>query len=351
MTPGETELDDTDYVATDDDAADTAFTYSVGGADEGSFEISSVGVLTVKSDHDPDYEKQKEYSITLMVEDDEFAMGKVDVTVKVRDAEDVGTVKLNAREPQIGKSVLATLSDDDVVVGTVTWQWERQAETTENAACPTDGSWEVIIGATSANYTPKAGLTSATPPGDQDACLRVTAEYKDGYDTDDDSNATTIDDGNPAAVMVTERAVQIEDAANTAPEFAKDQDLSTPGDQAVAVRSVAENMDKADVGTPVVADDGDLLMYAVDDTTNFSVNNDGQIKTKVKLDYETRDEYMVMLTAVDPSGAEDSVMVKIMVTDGPDNAVITGVKTFTVCRGSYGRGSDVQRLGPGRERD
>ena len=323
-----TEVDDAAYVATDDDADDTSFTYTVGGTDKGSFAIDSSGVLTVKSDHDPDYESQKEYSITLMVEDDEFAMGKVDVTVKVRDAEDVGKVELNVREPQVGKSALATLSDQDGIVGTVTWQWERQGETTENV-CPTAGTWDEIVGATSANYTPKAGLVtdSGDDAGDVNACLRVTATYVDGYDTDNDNDASTIDDGNPAAMMVTDRAVQPDDPANTAPEFAKDQDLSTPGDQAVAVRSVAENMEKVDVGAPVVAEDDDLLMYAVDDTTRFSVNNDGQIKTKVKLDYESlpgdAKYYMVMLTAMDPSGADDDVMVKIMVTDGPDVAIIT----------------------------
>ena len=38
---------------------------------------------------------------------------------------------------------------------------------------------------------------------------------------------------------------------------------------------------------------------------------------------------MVMVTATDPSGASDSINVMITVTDGPDKAVITGVKTFT----------------------
>ena len=36
----------------------------------------------------PNYEDQKSYSITLMVEDDEFALGTLDVTVNVRNAED-----------------------------------------------------------------------------------------------------------------------------------------------------------------------------------------------------------------------------------------------------------------------
>ena len=335
---GTANLDAAAYAATDDDAGDgpgaspaAPFAYVVGGADEDSFSIvAGTGVLTVDADHEPDYEKQKEYKITLMVEDDEFAMGKVDVTVKVRNAEDAGEVKLNAREPQVGKSLLATVDDDDTIAGAVTWQWARLAETSVNVCPAADaGGWSEISGATSATYTPKAGLITDTgdDQGDVNACLRVTATYTDGID--DDTGDNTEPD---TAVEVSERAVQPDNPANTAPEFAEDQDLSTPGDQAVAVRSVAENMDKVDVGAPVVAKDDDLLMYAVSDTTNFSVTNEGQIKTKVKLDYESLPEdakyYMVTLTAMDPSGAEDSVMVRIDVTDGPDDAVITGVKSY-----------------------
>ena len=47
------------------------------------------------------------------------------------------------------------------------------------------------------------------------------------------------------------------------------------------------------------------------------------------MDYETRTEYMVVVTATDPSGASDAINVMITVTDGPDDAVITGVKTYT----------------------
>ena len=46
-------------------------------------------------------------------------------------------------------------------------------------------------------------------------------------------------------------------------EVPGDQDPNTPGDQAVAEREVAENMETT-VGDPVKAVDGDLLMYSVD---------------------------------------------------------------------------------------
>ena len=71
-----------------------------------------------------------EYSITLMVEDDEFALGTFDVTVTVTNAEDAGSVDLNAREPQVGKQVLASLSDQDGTIRDQSWQWYRNATDT-----------------------------------------------------------------------------------------------------------------------------------------------------------------------------------------------------------------------------
>ena len=69
-----------------------------------------------------------------------------------------------------------------------------------------------------------------------------------------------------------------------------------------------------------------MLLYTLGgaDAASFSiVRSTGQLRTKAKLDYETRDEYMVMVTAMDPSGASDSIMVTINVTDEQDGAVIT----------------------------
>ena len=65
----------------------------------------------------------------------------------------------------------------------------------------------------------------------------------------------------------------------------------------------------------MTASDSDLLMYSVDDKANFSVDNDGQITTAVKLDYETQKMYTIVLTATDPSGATDTTNVNVTVTD------------------------------------
>ena len=49
------------------------------------------------------------------------------VTIKVVDQEDPGKVTIDAQEPQEGRSVLATLSDEDGGVTGVSWQWSRIA--------------------------------------------------------------------------------------------------------------------------------------------------------------------------------------------------------------------------------
>ena len=328
------------YNATDDDTADDVddaeLNYFLGGDDAGAFTISNEdatrGQLSLKKA--PNYETQKEYSVTIMAEDDEFAVGSVKLVVTVTNAEDAGEVTLTVREPQVGKQALASLSDQDGTIRGQTWQWYRNAESTTDDAALAGATTDCedatetlcpIPGATSPAYTPKA-----TDEGENKGLLAARVTYSDAcvrgsVDLPCDGLEDTETDQVNSAFKVTERDVQIDDPANTAPKFG-DQDPNTPGDQLIAEREVPENM-KTTVGDAVIADDPtDLLMYSVDPDDNFSVDNEGQISTKVELDYEGLPEdakyYMVTLSAVDPSGASDSIMVKITVTDGPDDAII-----------------------------
>ena len=150
----------TDYVATDadrggEDGTDEVddVTYRVEGADAKYFDINADGVLSVDRDQDddsvndyaPDFETQSSYSITIVATgkdadiddtDDRGSLSsKLDVTIKVTNAEDTGSVSLSQLEPQVGGSVVATVSDQDGGVTVSTWQWGRSEPLDDPAQC------------------------------------------------------------------------------------------------------------------------------------------------------------------------------------------------------------------------
>ena len=316
-----------------------ALTYSVEGADKGAFDIGETdGALTFKGTHKVNYEAKDEYEITIVASDNSKPEGEgtVDVTVNVTPDEDDGVVTPTQLEPQIGKEVVASLEDEDGNVRGQSWQWYRFAADVDavndvqftglapdaGACLATSVSLCRIDGATSPNYTPV----------DDDEGEKLTARvtYLDGHktpvsDTDDD-------DAGDSAFVVTKGDVQEENPANTAPKFSDDQDPNTAGKQADAERSVPENAESMNVGDPVTASDADMLIYSIGgtDAASFTIQSGlkkddtaGQIKTAEKLDYETKDMYMVVVTATDPSGATDTINVNISVLDEDDKTVIT----------------------------
>ena len=378
------------YTATDEDGTvgttagttDTV-TLSVEGADGKYFSFETDGTtlgaydegddgargLTGKEElaaTDNDYEEKSSYSITIVAtstrgtgDDAVSTYSRLDVTIKVVDGEDDGSASFvgGTRAPLVGRSVVAKVSDPDGGITGPTWQWYRGAtkpadaaarttligalrileddpEAGTNRVCGDDGNTTdvdatadgstacVIDGATSPLYTPSA----ATDNTDVGFTLHALVTYTDARSGTTDVYALASSDG----------VVQDRNPANTAPVF-PDQDPNTAGDQSdTAMRSVAENKEKESVGEPIPANDADtvdngLLIYTLSgaDEANFSVDNGGQIKTKVELDFETQPMHTVVLTATDPSGASDSITVMIEVMDGPDDAVITGVETFS----------------------
>ena len=104
---------------------------------------------------------------------------------------------------------------------------------------------------------------------------------------------------------------------NTVPEFAA---TST-------TRMVAENtaagMDIGDAVAATDVDSGDTLSYELGgaDAASFAIDAEtGQLMTSAALDYETKMEYMVTVTATDSDGETDMIYVTIMVTnEGLDN--------------------------------
>ena len=322
-----TSIDGATFAVTDQDGADTTFSYSVTGDDREVLAFDNDDVLRFKPDHKPDYEKKNSYSITITARSSGRST-TLDVTIEVVDTEDVGEVSLSERQPQVGIAVHASASDPDGGVSIKRWEWERSAEITvgegtPSAECREDADtpgievvdgWTPIDGATSAAYTPT--------PADVGKCLQATAIYTDN-----------IDDADEEATGVLEAPVENSNPANAAPKFV-DQDLNTPGDQSDKTsRKVAENTEaEQSIGTPVSAfdDDDELLVYTLDgaDAAFFSMSRtDGQLKTKAALNFEARNNYGVVVTATDPSGAADSIQVTINVTDVNDPVRITGISS------------------------
>ena len=250
------------------------------------------------------------------------------MTIKVTDAEDAGTVELSQIGPQENRAVVATLSDPDGSEVITKWQWQY----VDGPDCTVTSGWANIPGATSGSYTPKDftaadGTTAVTIVGD---CLRATATYTDGIVSTEGTNTEP-----DTATQATEAAVQASHADNSAPKF-PDQDAVTPGDQSDSTsRSVAENTKAGEaIGAAVGATDADStttgrldkLLYTLSgaDEDSFSIERtSGQLKTKAKLDYETKNTYTVTVTATDPSGASDTITVTINVTDVDDGATIS----------------------------
>ena len=288
-----------DTVAVETYMADgpVAASWSVEGDDMGAFTIgSSSGELMFRSP--PDFEAPADmgmvnmYMVTVMAE----AGGEMDmmeVMVTVTDMDEDGVVTLMpATAPVVGTPVTATLDDPDGGVTDITWQWH----TVELPGEPLE-----ITGETGETYTPVGG--------DVGVHLQAEATYTDAHGMQTKEQTT---DG----VVV---------SRNTAPEFP----ATETGD-----RSVAENTAAGDnVGDPVTAMDADrddTLTYALSGTDAASFDIDemtGQLMTKDALDSETKASYMVVVTATDGSGANDTQMVTITVTDVDEQPVVAGEAT------------------------
>ena len=68
--------------------------------------------------------------MTVKVTDSKGNSDEQDVTVKVTNVEEDGTVTLSTLQPRVGFPVTATLADpDNVTAGTVSWQWYRGSVT------------------------------------------------------------------------------------------------------------------------------------------------------------------------------------------------------------------------------
>ena len=319
----------TTFAATDQDGDVVTVPHQVTGDDEEFLAFDrSTNILGFKADHKPDYEEKRTYSIAITARSSGRST-TLDVTIEVVDTEDDGEVSLSQRQPQVGREVSGIPSDPDGGMRIDRWVWEQSEiavdqDGTPSAECRGEpgtagvvGGWTPIDGATAATYTPELG--------DVGRCLRATVIYTDNIESPGDPPHL--------ATGVLEAPTQQSRSANAAPRFV-DQDLNSPGDQSDRTsRRVPENTDAGvGIGTEVSAmdDDDELLIYTLDgtDASFFSISrNTGQLMTKASLNYEARNSYSVVVTATDPSGASDSILVTINVTNVHDPVHITGPRS------------------------
>ena len=311
------------YRATDPERA--SIKWSLDGTDKDVFAINS-GVLTfLKS---PDFESPGDvvgtdqpaaaamdniYEVTVQATDETMKVGTKQVLVTVTNVDEPGKVTLSALRPQSATAFTADVNDPDGNVTNAQWQWAKSGSR--------NGSYANIALAETATYTPI--------DADVGAFLRATVTY-----TDPEGSGKT-------AVERSEFSVQEVRGANMAPEFAADQDPVMDGLQANAARRVAENSQAGQpVGSQVTAtdDDGDTLTYTLvggGDAASFDIDwRTGQILTKLALDHETKDSYLVIVRATDPAGIpganngdianSDDVTVVITITDVNEAPEVTG---------------------------
>ena len=303
------------YTATDEDRFDAEVKWTLEGADASAFTITG-GTLAFKSP--PNYEAKKSYKVTVVANDfdDRGSSDKVEVTVTIGNAPETGVIMISTQQPQVDTAFIATLSDPDGIDGEITW-------TTSGA-----GAADIVSNgskSTSITYTPKA-------PG----ALAITAAYEDKH-----PDAA-------AAVTVSTADVRDKETSNRAPAF-DDQDPDMPGKQNDQVtKEVPENStEDTTVGTRVTAEDPDdsatapvrtdTLTYALSDYVegsgdagSFKIDAGGATAGQIKvgadadLDFESgKTEYVVKVTATDPSGASATIKVIIKVTDVNEAPVLT----------------------------
>ena len=315
------------YKPIDEDVGDTP-TVSLAGPDAASFGIDrTTGVMSVAADTDPDFEMKQEYSVIVRATDGTLTNEK-SVTVRVKNSQDSGSIRLSALAPQPGKGITATLSDPDGGIHAVKWQWFRKGGSDDpKGLCPAvtgdevvrvddqgqitlDGDWTAIDNMETSAYTPVGDNVGQ--------CLAVVARYYDSINLKPTGSTGSTPEH---VVQITVGEVQQHGNTNKGPKFT----LST------TTREVRENTDPGEpFDLAVTATDGDeeddpVLLYTLGgvDAASFDIDRtDGQLKTKAKLDYETKNVYRVTVTATDPSGASDSTDVTINILDINDNAVI-----------------------------
>ena len=303
----------------DDASAGATFTYGLlSGADAASFDIDT-GSGQLKTKAALDHEDKASYMVTVTVTDGKDALDNFDPTVD--DTIMVTITVTNVNEAPVFPDTIAPIevAEDTVAgvnIGAVVVATDVDKGDTDTLTYTLGGTdaEEFEIVATSGQLQTKVALDYETQT-DYEVMVIAT-------DTDNLMGEITV------TINVRNVSVGDDPVENREPVF---------NDGPSTTRSVAEKTAaKANIGAPVAArdvDTGDTLTYTLsgandnNDDASFDIDTgSGQLKTKVALDHETGDEYIVTVSVKDgkeadgtgtvtPTEVDDTIRVTIMVTD------------------------------------
>ena len=278
------------------------------------------------------------YEVTVRATDSEGRTGTKDVTVEVTNFDETGTVTLSPTQHRVGVPITATLKDDDGGVYGEMWQWYDGDFAADNPAT------NAIAGATSDTYAPKAGDIGNT--------LTAVVTYRDaaGADTDDSANAVAAaavlrDTRNKVPVFKDSKGAVITQAERSVAETAVAAAGDMDDDADAATDDASDNVggtimaQDSNIGVPP-GGENDSLAFSLSgpDASKFRVrqpvadeddptvrNVQVEVKAGAKFDYETKDTYMVTLTATDDYSKTADLELTINITDANDAPNVTGL--------------------------
>ena len=272
-------------------------------------------------------------TVTINVTDVSVANGDDDEAVNSKPFFNDGpsTTRSVAEDTEAGEAIGDPVAAMDKERGdTLTYTLEASADAAPFAIDPMTGQLKTT--------TPNAGLLNYEDPDEDDneeakRSYTVMVTVRDSKNEDGDLALTEeADDTITVTIMVTD--------VNEAPMFTDGGGTRLE----IATRSVPENAaPNANIGSPVTALDEDRPMQSLTytlsgtDAASFAiVSTSGQLQTKAALDFETKTDYEVMVTATDTGGETAEIRIVITVDDddtGTDTAVANSVPYFTVTTG------------------
>ena len=280
--------------ATDPDGGG-GLVYSLEGLDAAAFDIDEeTGQL--KTNAALDHETKDSYTVTVVAYDGALE-GRITVTITIGDVNDA---------PMFASDTTARTVQENTVTDT-----EFGAGVT--AVDPDGNTLTYSVSGTAFGIDSATGVLKTRAAldyeGTRDYEVTVTARDPSGLtDTIIVTVTVTNDTADDAAVV------------NSAPHFPAPRtefsiiETAGPGDP---------------IGTVTAMDDdaADVLTYTLGGANSSSFNHEiladaGGLQLQVKegvLDFETKTDYEVMVTARDPSGLSDSIIVTIKVTNDPDD--------------------------------